>query len=125
MTPIPRAGRWTNWDNPPNPLLAFHEALLQSHLNNEPLSAFQVKFGMLRFDLHTPFQPPSFFCLTRTRHSRRHVGYLIYACLRKNQQDASSLEKSHTSDDNVKVHTELNPKFDEPCGGCHNSIYSV
>lgn len=43
----------------------------------------------------------------------------------KNQQDASSLEKSPTSDDNVKVHTELNPEFDEACGGLHNSIYSV
>lgn len=61
MTLIPTAGRWTNWDNPPNPLLAFHEALLQSHLNNEPLSTFQVKFGMLRFDLLHLSNPPLFF----------------------------------------------------------------
>lgn len=58
MTSSPTAERWASWDNLPNPLLVFSEALLQSLLNNEPLSAFQVNCGMLRFDLHTPFQPP-------------------------------------------------------------------
>ena len=64
---------------------------------------------MQRFHLLSPFLVLLFL---NTKQVFQDVhDYLIYACLRKYQQEVSSSEKSLISDDNIEVHNASISEF--------------